>query len=56
MQLQSGQSVELQVAERGTRLSNGLWVREVRELSATETQQVLVESCDIRADTVDFLN
>ena len=33
VQLHSGETVELQLAERGTRLSNGLWVREVRELT-----------------------
>jgi hypothetical protein len=37
------------VAERGTRLSNGLWVREVRELSATGTQSSIL-STDLRLD------
>jgi hypothetical protein len=30
VQLHSGETLELELAERGTRLSNGLWVREVR--------------------------
>ena len=33
VQLLSGETVELERAECGTRLSNGLWVREVRELT-----------------------
>ena len=49
MQLHSGQTVELQLAERGTRLSNGLWVREVRELSARGTQSSIL-STDMRLD------
>jgi hypothetical protein len=49
VQLHSGQNVELQLAERGTRLSNGLWVREVRELSATGTQSSIL-STDMRLD------
>jgi len=31
--LVSGQQVKMRLAERGTRLSNGLWVREVRKLT-----------------------
>ena len=49
VQLHSGQTVELQLAERGTRLSNGLWVREVRELSARGTQSSIL-STDMRLD------
>jgi hypothetical protein len=49
VQLHSGETVELQLAERGTRLSNGLWVREVRELSATGTQSSIL-STDMRLD------
>ena len=49
VQLQSGETVELELAERGTRLSNGLWVREVRELSATGTQSSIL-STDMRLD------
>jgi hypothetical protein len=49
VQLHSGETVELEVAERGTRLSNGLWVREVRELSATGTQSSIL-STDMRLD------
>jgi hypothetical protein len=33
VRLASGEEVTLKLAERGTRLSNGLWVREVRKLS-----------------------
>ena len=44
MQLHIGQTVELQLADRGTRLSNGLWVREVRELSATGTQSSILST------------
>ena len=47
--LSGGQSVELKLAERGTRLHNGLWVREVRELSATGTQSSIL-STDLQLD------
>src|ERR1700739_1917124 len=42
VQLPGGQTVELTLAERGTRLSNGLWVRQIRELSATGTQSSIL--------------
>jgi hypothetical protein len=31
--LHNGEIIKLELVERGTRLSNGLWVREVRKLS-----------------------
>ena len=49
VQLHSGETLELPLAERGTRLSNGLWVREVRELSATGAQSSIL-STDMRLD------
>jgi len=49
VQLHSGETLALQLAERGTRLSNGLWVREVRELSPTGTQSSIL-STDMRLD------
>ena len=51
VQLPGGQSVELKLAERGTRLSNGLWVREIRELSATGTQSSIL-STDMGLDLI----
>ena len=44
MQLAGSQTVELKLAERGTRLSNGLWVRQIRELSATATQSSILST------------
>jgi hypothetical protein len=41
--------VALQLAERGTRLSNGLWVREVRKRSAGGKQTAIL-STDYRTD------
>jgi hypothetical protein len=45
----NGEIVELELAERGTRLSNGLWVREVRQLSANGAQSSIL-STDMRLD------
>lgn len=39
-----GQSVTMKLAERGTRLSNGLWVREIRKLSETGHQTSVVST------------
>jgi hypothetical protein len=49
VRLHSGEMVEMELAERGTRLSNGLWVREVRELSASGRQSSIL-STDMRLD------
>jgi len=38
----SGQGIALQLAERGTRLSNGLWVREIRKLTERGHQTALL--------------
>ncbi|MBT4288951.1 MAG: hypothetical protein HOD92_16615 [Deltaproteobacteria bacterium] len=35
-------TVEMNLAERGTKLSNGLWVREVRKLSRTLHQTSVI--------------
>ncbi len=50
VRLHNGEIVELQLAERGTRLSNGLWVREVRKLSASSGAQSSILSTDMRLD------
>src|SRR6478672_6359518 len=50
VRLHNGESIELQLAERGTRLSNGLWVREVRKLSASSGAQSSILSTDMRLD------
>jgi hypothetical protein len=42
--LSNGEKTELQLAERGTRLSNGLWVREVRKLSLTGHQTAIIST------------
>jgi len=42
--LSNGENAELQLAERGTRLSNGLWVREVRKLSLTGHQTAIIST------------
>jgi hypothetical protein len=44
-----GETVTLALAERGTRLSNGLWVREVRERE-DDGHQVSVLATDYRSD------
>ena len=49
VRLHTGQVVERQLAERGTQLSNGLWVREVRERSS-EVSQSSILSNDRRLD------
>jgi hypothetical protein len=49
VRLHKGQIVELELAERGTRLSNGLWVREVRQLRASGAQ-ISILSTDMRLD------
>jgi hypothetical protein len=47
--LANGETVTMELAERGTRLSNGLWVREVRRRSA-EGHQTSVLSTDYRSE------
>ena len=49
VQLTGGEVTTMQLAERGSRLSNGLWVREVRKLSETGRQTSLL-STNYRAD------
>jgi hypothetical protein len=44
-----GEKVKMALAERGTRLSNGLWVREVRQLSEKGHQSAIL-STDYRSD------
>jgi hypothetical protein len=46
--LASGQKVKIKLAERGTRLSNGLWVREVRKLTE-RGHQTSILSTDYRS-------
>jgi len=49
--LANGQIVTLSLAERGTRLSNGLWVREIRKLSQQAHQSAIISTdyrCDLR--------
>lgn len=45
----NGESSTLQLAERGTRMSNGLWVRELRRLDKTGHQTSIL-STDYRSD------
>ena len=45
----TGETVTLLLAERGTRLSNGLWVREIRRLTESGHQTALL-STDYRSD------
>ena len=40
--LKSGSLIEMNLAERGVRLSNGLWVREVRILSKNRHQTAII--------------
>ena len=47
--LVNGEVVQLQLAERGVRLSNGLWVREVRQRSQSGAQSSIL-STDYRSD------
>ena len=42
--LSNGEATTLQLAERGTRLSNGLWVREVRKLSKGGHQTAIIST------------
>jgi hypothetical protein len=42
--LVNGQTIQMQLAERGTRLSNGLWVREVRKLSGQGHQTSILST------------
>lgn len=42
VRLINGEEVELSLAERGTRLSNGLWVREVRQWDERDHQTAMV--------------
>ena len=49
VQLADGEMTSMQLAERGSQLSNGLWVREVRKLSETGRQTSLL-STNYRAD------
>jgi hypothetical protein len=49
VQLAGGEVTTLKLAERGSRLSNGLWVREVRKLSETGRQTSLL-STNYQAD------
>jgi hypothetical protein len=49
MKLVNGQLVTLQLAERGTCLSNGLWVRELRKLSQ-QAHQTAIITTDYRSD------
>jgi len=44
-----GQEVEMELAERGTCLSNGLWVREIRRRTANGTQSSII-CTDYRGD------
>jgi prepilin-type processing-associated H-X9-DG protein len=47
VKLANGQAVEMRLAERGTRLSNGLWVREFRKL-AERGHQTAILATDYR--------
>ena len=47
--LASGQSVEMKLAERGSCLSNDLWVREIRKLTARGHQSAILTT-DYRSD------
>lgn len=47
---QGGNSIEMNLAERGTRLSNGLWLREIRRLTESG-HQTAVLSTDYRSPT-----
>ncbi|HVH88647.1 MAG TPA: hypothetical protein VM912_18150, partial [Terriglobales bacterium] len=49
VELGGGAVVRMKLAERGTRLSNGLWVRQVRKLSAGGKQTAIL-STDYEAD------
>ena len=49
VRLHNGEIVELELAERGTRLTNNLWVREVRRLNPSDAQTSIL-STDMRLD------
>ena len=49
VRLVNGQEVELELAERGVRLSNGFWVREVRQLDEKGHQTAML-STDFQRD------
>ncbi len=44
VQLSSGEKTTMMLAERGTRLSNGLWVREIRKLSKKDHQTAIIST------------
>ena len=44
VKLVSGERVEMRMAERGTRLTYGLWVRQVRKLSNNGKQTVILST------------
>src|SRR5207245_9419769 len=44
VQLASGQAVTMKLAERGTQLSNKLWVREIRKLTESGNQTALLST------------
>ncbi|HEY5909244.1 MAG TPA: hypothetical protein VJA21_01425 [Verrucomicrobiae bacterium] len=48
VRLVSGEEVELALAERGTRLSNGFWVREVRQREETGHQTAMLSTDYLR--------
>jgi len=48
VRLVSGQEVELALAERGTQLSNGFWVREVRQQDETGHQTAMLSTDYLR--------
>lgn len=48
--LVNGDQVSLSLAERGTRLSNGHWLREIRKRDASSGHQTAILSSDYRSD------
>ena len=48
VRLVNGEEVELALAERGTQLSNGFWVREVRQLDETGHQTAMLSTDYLR--------
>jgi hypothetical protein len=51
VKLPTGEEVEMKLAERGTRLSNGLWLREIRKLTRRGHQSSVLAT-DYRSDFV----
>jgi hypothetical protein len=49
VELSGGEIVTMQLAEHGSKLSNGLWVRQIRKLS-TEGHQTAMLSTNYQAD------